>query len=124
MKNGKKNWYIADGWIPMPDPRENSGYKGHEALSVLNCNPKPAKIIVDFYFEDREPIENIELIIPAKRVKCFRLDKPEEIGGVDLGRLNQYSIRVRSNVEVVCQFGRLDVTQPNCSYIGCMGYSE
>ena len=43
---------------------------------------------------------------------------------MELGRLCQYSLRVRSEKEVVVQFGRMDVTQPNCSYIGLMGYSE
>ena len=124
MSNGKKNWYVVDGWIPRQKITEESGYEGHEALIILNCNEVDAEIYVDFYFEDKEPIENVRLVIPAKRVKCFRMDKPEEIGGVVLGRLYQYSIRVRSDVEVVVQFGRMDVTQPNCSYIGLMGYSE
>lgn len=124
MTNGKKCWYIADGWIPKKEIQKESGYEGHEALSILNCNDKDAIIYVDFYFEDKDPIENVKLIVPAKRVKCFRLDKPEDIGGVELGRLVQYSFRVRSEIEIVVQFGRMDVTQPNCAYIGVMGYSE
>lgn len=124
MKNGKKNWYIVDGWIPAQRESKESSYEGHEALLVLNCNDKDVKIYIDFYFEDKDPIENVEFTIPAKRVKCFRMDKPEQIGGVVLGRLYQYSLRVRSEQEVVVQFGRMDVTQPNCSYIGLMGYGE
>lgn len=124
MANGKKCWYIPDGWIPVQKKGENDKLEGHEALIVLNCNAKDAKIKVDFYFEDKEPIEDVEFIIPAKRVKCFRMDHPEEIGGVELGRLNQYSVRVRSKLPVVVQFGRMDVTQDNCAYIGLMGYSE
>lgn len=68
--------------------------------------------------------EGVEVVVSAKRVKCFRMDKRDEVGGVELGRLNQYSLRVRSEKEVVVQFGRMDVTQLNCSYIGLMGYSE
>ena len=124
MNNGKKAWYIADGWIPVKKAEDNKGYEGHEALIILNCNDTDAKVYVDFYFEDKEPIENILLNVPARRVKCFRLDKPEEIGGVELGRLYQYSLRVRSETEIVVQFGRMDVSQPNCAYIGLMGYSE
>lgn len=124
MKNGKKAWYIADGWIPVKRQEEAPGYEGHEALIILNCNEKDAKVFLDFYFEDKDPIENIAVTVPAKRVKCFRLDKPEEIGGVVLGRLYQYSLRVRSETEIVVQFGRMDVSQPNCAYIGLMGYSE
>ena len=122
--DGKKTWYIADGWIPRYTNTENSGYEGHEALIVLNCNDVEAEVYLDFFFEDKDPIENIKVTIPAKRVKCFRMDKPGEIGGVVLGRLYQYSLRVRSEIDIVVQFGRMDVTQPNCSYIGLMGYSE
>ncbi len=122
--DGKKSWYIPDGWIPRQKAGEESGYEGHEALIVLNCNEEEAKIRIDFYFEDKAPIENVTFTVGGKRVKCFRMDKPEEIGGVTLGRLQQYALRVRSDVEIVVQFGRMDVTQPNCSYIGLMGYSE
>ena len=124
MNNGKKNWYIVDGWIPAQKEVTGSGYEGHEALIVLNCNDTDVKCWFDFYFEDKDPIEGIEVVIPAKRVKRFRMDKKDEIGGVDLGRLYQYSLRVRSEKEIVVQFGRMDVTQPNCSYSGLMGYSE
>ena len=122
--DGKKSWYIPDGWIPRQKAGEESGYEGHEALIVLNCNEEEAKIRIDFYFEDKAPIENVMFTVGGKRVKCFRMDKPEEIGGVTLGRLQQYALRVRSDVEIVVQFGRMDMTQPNCSYIGLMGYGE
>ena len=122
--DGKKSWYIPDGWIPRQKAGEESGYEGHEALIVLNCNEEEAKIRIDFYFEDKAPIENVTFTVGGKRVKCFRMDKPEEIGGVTVGRLQQYALRVRSDVEIVVQFGRMDVTQPNCSYIGLMGYGE
>lgn len=122
--DGKKSWYIPDGWIPRQKAGEESGYEGHEALIVLNCNEEEAKIRIDFYFEDKAPIENVTFTVGGKRVKCFRMDKPEEIGGVTLGRLQQYALRVRSDKEIVVQFGRMDVTQPNCSYIGLVGYGE
>ena len=124
MRNGKKCWYIPDGWIPVQKKGEFDGLEGHEALIVLNCNKKPAKVYLDFYFEDKDPILGVEFEIPAQRVKCFRMDHPDELGGVNLGRLYQYSVRVRSKLPVIVQFGRLDVTQENCAYIGVMGYSE
>ena len=124
MKNGKKSWYIADGWIPVEKATDDSGYVGHEALILLNCNDEDAKVFIDVYFEDKDPVENIPVTIPAKRVRCLRMDKPEEIGGGGLGGLYQYSLRIRSEIPIVAQVGRMDVTQPNCSYIGLMGYSE
>ena len=124
MKNGKKNWYIVDGWIPAEKAQENSGYVGHECLMILNCNDTPADVRIDVYFEDKDPIEDVAFTVPAKRIKSIRMYKPEQFAGIDLGRLNQYSLRVRSDVDVVVQFGRMDVTQPNCAYIGLMGYGE
>lgn len=120
----QKNWYVVDGWIPARRAQENSGYEGHEALIVLNPDDADAICYLDFYFEDKDPIEGIEVTVPAKRVKCFRMDHPDEIGGVNLGRLYQYSLRLRSETDVVVQFGRMDVTQANCSYIGLMGYQK
>ncbi len=124
MENGKKNWYIVDGWMPRKCQDLDSGYEGHECLMILNCNDKNAKVYIDVFFEDRDPIENIEFEVPAKRIKSIRMDKPEQFNGIKIERLYQYSLRVRSDVEVVVQFGRMDVTQPNCAYIGLMGYSE
>ena len=52
------------------------------------------------------------------------MDHPDEIGGVRLARLEQYALRFRSDVEVIVQYGRMDITQPNLAYIGCMGYAD
>ena len=38
------------------------------------------------------------------QVKCL-----VEFGGVEIGRLRQYSLRVRSDRDVVVQFGRMDI---------------
>ena len=33
MQNGKKNWYVVDGWIPRAQMTENSGYLSADAFS-------------------------------------------------------------------------------------------
>lgn len=121
-KKGAKTWYIADGWLPLKNKTENAEMEGHEAVIILNCNSEPAKVLMDIFFEEREPIENISLVVPAKRVKCLRMDHPEDIGGVEIKRLLQYALRFRSNVDIVIQYGRMDVTQPNLAYIGTMAF--
>ena len=124
MKGGSKTWYVADGWMPLNDTTADAGYQGHEAIMILNSNERDAEVLMDVYFEKKEPIENIRLAVPGKRIKCIRMDHPEEIGGVKLERLFQYALRFRSNVEVVIQYGRMDVTQANLAYIGTMAYPE
>lgn len=70
--DGKKSWYIPDGWIPRQKAGEESGYEGHEALIVLNCNEEEAKIRIDFYFEDKAPIENVMFTVGGKKGKMFQ----------------------------------------------------
>lgn len=123
-KGGSKTWYVADGWMPLKSKTADTGYEGHEAIMILNCQNKDAEVFMDVYFEDKEPIEGIRLAVPAKRIKCFRMDHPNEIGGIKLERLSQYALRFRSSMEVVVQYGRMDVSQDNLAYIGTMGHSE
>ncbi len=119
---GSKLWFVADGYLPLQARTEQTGFEGHEAIMVLNCGDRPARVLMDVYFEDRDPIEGVALSVPARRVKCFRMDHPDEIGGVQIKRLSQYALRFRSDVEVVVQYGRMDIAQDNLAYIGMMGH--
>ncbi|MCL6086795.1 MAG: sensory rhodopsin transducer [Actinobacteria bacterium] len=120
--DGSRTWYIADGWLPSKNKEKGANLEGHEALMALNCNKDEAKIKISVFFEDKDPIENISLIVPPRRIKCFRLDRPEDFGGFKLKRLSQYALKIESNIEVIVQYGRMDVTQPNLAYIGLMAY--
>ena len=120
---GSRLWFIADGYLPLPAKTDHAGFEGHEAIMILNCGDRPARVLMDVYFEDRDPILEVELSVPARRIKCFRMDHPQEIGGVQIKRLQQYALRFRSDVEVVVQYGRMDIAQDNLAYIGMMGHA-
>ncbi len=117
---GAKIWYFPDGYLP--EKSTTGSLEAHEALMLLNVNATPANVRLDFYFEDRDPVKDIPVTVAPERVRTLRLDRPEHIGGLTIPPLTQYSIRVRSDVEIVAQFGRLDATQPNLAYYGSMGY--
>ena len=91
---------------------------------ILNVGDRPARILLDFYFEDREPVTDVAIVLGARRVKCFRLDRPSEIGGVELPVATQYATRVRSDVPIIVQQGRMDTQQANLTYFASMGMSE
>jgi len=123
-KQGKKNWYIIDGYLPYKGKVDHENFEGHEAIMILNCQDTVAEIFMDIYYEDREPDMDIRIVVDARRVKCLRMDHSADIGGIKLDRQLQYSLRFRSNIEVIIQYGRMDIAQPNLAYIGMMGYSE
>lgn len=123
-KEGAKNWYVIDGYLPYKGKIDNDSLEGHEAIMILNCQDTEAEIFMDIFYEDREPDCDIRLVAAARRVKCIRMDHPDEIGGIVLDRQLQYSLRFKSDVDVIIQYGRMDIAQPNLAYIGMIGYSE
>lgn len=121
-RGGARVWYFPDGYLPEkkgPGPME-----AHEALMLLNTTQELAEVRLDFYFEDKAPVKDIAVSVPPERIHGLRLDKPADIGGLDIPPLTQYSIRVRSNVNIVAQFGRLDTTQNNMAYYNSAGFFE
>ena len=122
MKGGAKTWYFPDGYLP--EKNSNGKMEAHEALMLLNVNKQEAVVMIDIYFSDRNSVKDISVKVGAERIKTLRLDDPADINDLKIPSLTQYSIRVRSNINIVAQFGRLDTTQDNMAYYGCIGYSE
>ena len=121
MGDGKKVWIFPDGDLPPPGGPELS-LQGHESLIVLNTGGEDAEIEIDVYFPDREPVVGIDVSVPAKRVRCFRLDTPLSSRRYQIP-FGQYALRLRSSVPVVAQIGRADVRQPNLAYYTTLGYA-
>ncbi len=118
MELGKKTWVFADGDLP---PQGNEEPLGHEALMILNTGESPAEITLDFYYEDKNPKLGVKVTVPAKRVRCFRLDYP--IGEEKfVNPSGQYALVVNSNVPVVAVFGRLD-RRKDMAYYSVQGFS-
>ena len=119
--NGKKLWVFPD----LEMPKEGQGeLKGHESIIILNMNQKPANISMSFYFDDKDPVKDVNAIIDAERVRCFRTNNSNDFNGIELQHGKQYALRIESDIEVVVQYGRLDVTQPNMAFYTVMGYCK
>ena len=97
--------------------------EGHESLIVLNTGAQDAHISAEIFFSDREPETGIRLVAPARRVTCFRLDRPLGDGGFRVPA-GQYALRLTASDPVVVQIGRADVRQPNLAYYTTLGYAS
>jgi hypothetical protein len=107
-------WLIPDGYVPKGGNEVSS----HEAICILNTNKKAAKINVDIYFVDQEPIRNVIFTIQGKRSAriilsksyqldihgVYKLDVPEEV---------PFSLRLRSKYRLAIQYTRLDTRYPS-----------
>ncbi len=119
---GRKIWIFPDG--DLPDKDEKSRFEAHEALMVLNTSDQDAHLALTFYFSDRDPIEGVSQSVKARRVKCIRMDHPDEIGRVRLPFRTQYALRVESDVEVVATFGRLDTGSEKMAFYSAAWYNR
>ncbi len=121
MAIGKKNWLIPD--CELPEAGEGV-LKGHESVIVVNDEDLPAKIKVTLYFTDKMCYDNIEWEVGAKRVRCFRMNNPEDMCGYLVPFETQYAMKLESDRRIVVQYGRLDNRQTNLAYYTTLGYSE
>jgi hypothetical protein len=121
MTIGKRVWVFADGDLP-PHPDGAGEPKAHEALMVVNNNDRQATLAITLLFENAEPKTDLTLVVPARRVNCFRMDMPIW-GGDYVIPFGQYAVIVESDVPVVAVFGRLDRRQ-NMAYYPVAPYAQ
>ena len=120
--DGAKLWFIPDAYLAKPAD-DDPIYKNHEAICVMNTTSDDASLQLDFYFADRDPIEDIAVSIPAKRCYHIRMDIPEQVGGYEIPFDVPYGVRVRSNVPIVVQYSRMYATTHNISLMTTMAHA-
>ena len=118
---GKKLWIIPD--CELPEAGEGV-LKGHESVIVVNDNNEDVTIKVTLFFADKDAYENIEWKVGAQRVRCFRMNNPEDMSGYIVPFDTQYAMKLVSSGNIVVQYGRLDNRQTNLAYYTTMGFSE
>lgn len=101
-------WLIPDCYLPE---ESSGGLTSHEAICVLNTSRREASLSLTFYFEDRAPIGDVRVSVPAERTRHIRLDRPEEIGGSEIPRGVPYAARIESDEPVAVQCSRMDSSQ-------------
>jgi hypothetical protein len=115
---GEKHWFIPDGFIP---PDSSGALTSHESVCVLNCSSEEALIRFTIFFEDREPMEDILVVVPGRRTKHIRTSSLIKNGApIPVGV--PYAIELQSDIPIIVQYSRLDSTQPENALMSVMGY--
>ena len=118
---GKKVWLIPDCELPPPG---EGVLKGHESVIVVNDGDAEAEITVDIFYTDGFIEGKVIWKVPAKRVRCFRMNELTDMCGVKIPLETQYAMKLASTVPVVVQYGRLDNRQINLAYYTVIPYTE
>jgi hypothetical protein len=117
---GKKIWVFPDAELPQPG---TFIAKGHESIIILNLNARKAVVSFTLYFQDQDPLGPFEAVIEDQRVKCIRMDDPDNLNGCNIDCNRQYAIKLESDVPIVAQYGRLDTSDQPMAFYTTMGYS-
>lgn len=116
---GKKYWVIPDCELP----EEGEGVlKGHESVIILNENSRTANLHITLYFTDSCKKDVIRWQVPPERVRCFRMNNTDDMCGIKIPYDTQYAMRIKSDIPIVVQYGRLDNRQANLAYYTTLGY--
>ncbi len=116
---GKKNWIVPDCELP---PEGEGVLKGHESVIVVNDTNKTATIKVSLFFADKDAYEDIVWTVEPKRVRCFRMNNPDDMSGYIVPLETQYAMKLESSQKIVVQYGRLDNRQTNLAYYTTLAY--
>lgn len=105
---GAKVWFVPDCYYPSKSSGEQ---KSHEAICVLNPGKKDADIDITIYFEDRDCMMGFKAVCKAERTNHIRMDKLKNENGEGVPMDVPYAVMVRSNVEIIAQYSRMDTSQ-------------
>lgn len=118
-QEGAKTWFIPDGYYPV----HSSGiFPSHEAICVLNPGGTDAQIEITLYFEDRDRMEGFKAGCKAGRTHHIRMDRIRDEQGNGVPQGVAYAMMVRSNIDIIVQYSRMDTTQAEMALMTTMAY--
>lgn len=118
IPKGHRVWFIPDGYIP----EASSGkLESHESVCVLNAGETDARVWITVYFEDRDPLERIETVVPGKRTRHIRTSSLRK-DGVGIPKGVPYAMEVESDQPIIVQYSRLDATQAENALMSVIAY--
>lgn len=118
---GRKQWAIAEGYIPGWSNGPEPQFTSHETVCLLNPGDGEAEVEITIFFSDREPAGPYRVTVPARRTKHVRfndLTDPEPIP-----HETDYASMIESNVPIVVQHTRLDSRQAENALLSTMAYA-
>jgi hypothetical protein len=117
---GRRQWAIAEGYIPSrghgPEPEMTS----HETACLLNAGEETAQVRITLFFADREPAGPYLIEVPPRRTRHLRfndLKSPEPVP-----RNTDYSSLIESSVPIVVQHTRLDSRQAENALLSTIAF--
>ncbi len=122
MQIGRKQWAIAEGYIPANSHGPSPEMTSHETACVLNTGDADANVSITIYFTDREPVGPYHIVVPARRTRHIRFN--DLIDPQPLPLATDFASVISSDVPIIVQHTRLDSRQAENALMSTIAYSE
>jgi hypothetical protein len=119
---GRKQWVIAEGYIPSESSYKDRALVSHETACILNAGDRDAHITITIFFADREPVGPYRITVAARRTLHLRLNNLDDPQSVP--RDTDYASVYLSDEPIVVQHTRLDSRCAEVSLLSTIAYSE
>jgi hypothetical protein len=117
---GRRQWAIAEGYIPPGSTGTTRELTSHETLCILNAGDEEARVEITVYFADRAPAGPYVFTVGAKRTRHLRFNDFRDPEPIPKG--TDFSSVVTANVPVVVQHTRLDTRQPALALLSTIAF--
>src|SRR5688500_17545356 len=120
MVIGRRQWAIAEGYIPGwshgPEPQMTS----HETICLLNAGDGEAHLAITVYFADRDPAGPYRIVLPARRTIHLRLNEFKDPERIPVE--TPFASTIDSDRPIVVQHTRLDSRQAENALLSTIAF--
>lgn len=121
MSIGRKQWAIAEGYIPPYSPGPSPQMTSHEAMCILNAGDETAHVEILLFYEPRDPVGPYRFEVAPRRSRHLRFnnfDDPEPVPAD-----TPFSSVITSDVPIVVQHTRLDSRQSENALLSTIAFA-
>jgi hypothetical protein len=119
---GRRQWAIAEGYIPSESTHTDRALISHETACILNAGDREARIEITLFFADREPVGPYRITIAARRTLHLRFNDLHDPQPVP--RDTDYASVFESDVPIIVQHTRLDSRRAELALLSTIAYAE
>jgi hypothetical protein len=117
---GRRQWAIAEGYIPPYSHGPAPQMVSHEAICILNSGNAEANVDILIFYEDRDPVGPYRFTIAGRRTRHLRFNNFEDPEKLQTD--TPFSSVITSDVPIVVQHTRLDSRQAENALLSTMAF--
>jgi len=121
MNIGRKQWAIAEGYIPPYSHGPSPQMISHEAICILNAGDEIAHVEILLFYEARDPVGPYRFEVASRRSRHLRFNNFEDPEPVPTD--TPFSSVITSDIPIVVQHTRLDSRQSENALLSTIAFA-